>query len=236
MQRFLVCGLIGTALLWGADNAASRLARAAESARDSGQVVRAYLLYSEAAAREPHNSTYVSNRDALASAAQLLIKAEVQNADISAEVKRLEAEEEKAHPEPPIEIASLGTWRQSPELAPLPHLEPLDKSASFDIRTDERALVEQVTKAYGIKVTFDPQLQPKPDLRFAIDGANFLTAMNALTAVTDTFLFPISRDHVFVARDTEDKRNQFEPEILLSFPLPNALEQKDLNRSGECRS
>jgi general secretion pathway protein D len=232
MQRFLVCGLLGAVLVWGADTVASRLARAAEAARNSGQVVRAYLLYSEAAAREPHNPSYVSSRDALASAARLLIKAEVQNADVSAEVKQLEAEEEKAHPEPPIEIASLSSWRKSPELAPIPHLEPLDKSVTFNVHSDERALIEQVTKAYGIKVTFDPQLLPKPDLRFAIDGADFRTAMDALTAVTDTFLFPISRDHVFVARDTEDKRNQFEPEILLSFPLPNALEQKDLTEAA----
>ncbi len=232
MRRFLSCVLLGTALLWGADSVAARLAHAAEAARDSGQLVRAYLLYSEAAAREPHNSTYVSNRDALASVAKLLTKAEVQSADVSAEVKQLEAEAEKPHSEPPVEIASFASWSRSPELAPIPHLEPLAKSATFDLHTDERALVEQVTKTYGIKVTFDPQLQPKTDLRFAIDGADFSTAMNALTVVTDTFMFPISRDHVFVARDTEDKRNQFEPEVLLSFSLPNALEQRDVTEAA----
>lgn len=228
MRQFFLCALLGTALLLGADPIAARLAHAAEAARDSGQLVRAYLLYSEAAARDPRNSTYVSNRDALASVAQLLTKAQVETADVSAEVKQLEAEAEKPHSEPPIEVASLSAWSRSPELAPIPHLHPLDKSATFDLHGDERTLVEQVAKAFGIKVTFDPQLQPKPDLRFAIDGADFSTAMNALTVVTDTFMFPISPDHVFVARDTEDKRNQFEPEVLLSFPLPNALEQKDL--------
>jgi general secretion pathway protein D len=232
MLRFFLPTLLGTALLWGADPVASRLARAAEAARDSGQIVRAYLLYSEAAAREPDNAKYVSNRDALASTARLLTKAEVQNADVSAEVKQLEAEAEKEHPEPPVEPASFSSWSQSPELASIPHLDPQRKSVSFDLHTDERRLVEQVTAAYGIKVTFDPQLQPKADLRFSIDEADFRTAMEALTAVTDTFMFPISRDHVFVARDTEDKRNQFEPQVLLTFPLPNALEQKDLTEAA----
>jgi len=227
MPRFLLCGLLGTALLWGADSVGSRLAREAEKARASGQTVRAYLLYSEAAARDPHNWTYVSNRDALAPAAHLLSKAEVQDADVSEEVKRIEAEE-KANPEPPVELASLGEWSRSPDLAPIPHLEPLNKTTNFDLRADEQALIEQVASAYGIKVTFDPQLQPKTEVRFAIDGADFRTAMEALTEVTDTFLFPVSRDRIFVARDTEDKRNQFEPEVLLTFPLPNALEQRDL--------
>ncbi len=52
--------------------------------------------------------------------------------------------------------------------------------------------------------------------------------MEALTDVTGTFLFPISPEHIFVARDTEIKRQELEPKILLTFPLPNALEQKDL--------
>ena len=233
MFRFLAPTLLGAAFLWGADAVAFRLARAAESARQSGQIVRAYLLYSEAAARDPHNPTYVSNRDALASAARMLTKAEVQNADVSAEVKRLETEAATDDgSEPPVEAASFGAWSQLPDLAPIPHLDPRNKSATFDLRADERSLVEQVTQAYGIKVTFDPQLQPKANLRFSIEGADFRTAMDALTAATDTFMFPISRDHVFVARDTEDKRNQFEPQVLLSFPLPNALEQKDLTEAA----
>ncbi len=52
--------------------------------------------------------------------------------------------------------------------------------------------------------------------------------MEALTAVTHTFVFPISQQVIFVARDTEAKRSELEPKVLLTFPLPNALDQKDL--------
>jgi general secretion pathway protein D len=52
--------------------------------------------------------------------------------------------------------------------------------------------------------------------------------MEALTAVTGTFMFPISDTEIFVAKDTEAKRNEYEPNILLTFPLPNAVDQKDL--------
>lgn len=232
MIRLLACAFLASMLLPGADTVGSRLAKAAEKARDSGQIVRAYLLYAEAAAREPRNPTFVANRDALAPAARLMSKADVQNAEISAEVKEIEAASEKDRAEPPIEIASLNSWTKSPDLAPIPRLEPQNKTASFDTHTDERSLIEQVTKAFSIKVTFDPQLQPKSDVRFCIDNADFRTVMEALTAVTGTFAFPIAKDHMFIARDTEDKRNQFEPEVLLSFPLPNALDQKDLTEAA----
>ena len=210
-----------------ADAIAARLAHQADKARSAGQVVRAYLLYAEAAVRDPHNSTYAANRDALASAAKLLTKANVQDADISADLQAVE-NEGPGKSEPPVEITSQKDWERGEDLQSLPHLQFSPDSASFDLKGDERTLFQQVTAAYGIRVTFDPQLEPKSGLRFQIDHADFHTALEALTAATGTFLFPIAEKHIFVARDSEEKRSQLEPQILLTFPLPNALDQKDL--------
>jgi type II secretory pathway component GspD/PulD (secretin) len=77
-------------------------------------------------------------------------------------------------------------------------------------------------------VILDPELQPVKNVRFNIDHADLHTAMEALTAVTHTFVFPASRHDLVVAQDNENKRNELEPVIALTFPLPNALEQKDL--------
>src|SRR5581483_5602716 len=54
------------------------------------------------------------------------------------------------------------------------------------------------------------------------------TAMEGLADITNTFVFPISEHDIFVAQDTEQKRIEFEPNVLLTFPLPNALDQKDV--------
>src|SRR3954463_15317395 len=232
MVRSILYAFLGFGLLLSsgyageADSVASKLARQAEQARKSGQIVGAYLLYSEAAARDPHNPTYTANRDALASAARLLSKANVQDADVSAEVKAAEAKEETGPP--PVEMASRSEWEHESNLASLPKLELDTKQASFNARGDERTLFEEVAAVYGIRVTFDPQLVSKPDLHFEMEDADFRTAMEGLTALTGTFLFPISPKGIVVARDTEEKRNALEPEVLLAFPLPNALEQKDL--------
>ena len=211
---------------WAAsDPVAARLAHEAREARNSGQIVRAYLLYAEAAAREPQNPTYRAERDALAPAAKLLTKADIQTANVAAEIK--EIEKQSAH-EPPLELARRSDWERNEDLQPIPHLEASASPATFELRGNEKTLFERVAAAYGVRPVFDPELEFENDIRFSIGRVDFRTAMEALTAVTNTFVFPISKHDIFVARDTELKRNELEPRVLLTFPLPNALEQKDL--------
>lgn len=214
----------------GAASAAASLAKRAEQARREGQIVRAYLLYSEAAALEPRNSHYVSNRDALAPAAGLMTKLDVQSADVKEDIARVKEEEShRANPEPPVEMVRRESWQTDPDLQPPPVLEPNPVAPpTFDLRGDERALFSAVTAAYGLRATFDPQMDLHSGLHFAMAGADFHTVMEALAAATGTFTFAVSPKHIFVARNSEEKRNAYEPQILLNFQLPNALDQKDL--------
>lgn len=221
--------MILAASSWAADPVAARLAREAREAQESGQLVRAYLLYAEAAAREPSNTAYRASRDSLETAAHLLSKANVQKADISADIKAAEKEaKQPPSAEPPIEFASQAEWQRDPELQPLPKLRPDPEPATFNLIGDGATLFRQVTAAYGIRVLFDPELHPEKDIHFEIAGADFRTAMEALTAVTHTFVFPISAYEIVAAEDKESKRNELEPQVLLAFPLPDALDQKDL--------
>ncbi len=213
-----------------ADAVAARLAREAHEAQMANQLVRAYLLYSEAAARDPSNASYRANRDSLAPIAHLLTKADLETANVSADIKAAEKEAAAQPPgtEPPIEFATEKEWSRQPDLQPIPHIQPTASTGTFNLQGDTKRLFEQVTAAYGIRVLFDPELEPERNVRFQIDDADFRTAMEGLTAVTHTFVFPVSQHEIVVARDTENKRNELEPVVLLSFPLPNALDQKDL--------
>jgi general secretion pathway protein D len=213
-----------------ADAVAARLARQAREAENSGQLVRAYLLYAEAAARDPSNLSYRNNRDSLASAASLLTKANIQKADISTDVKAAEKEAaaEPKGAEPPIQIASESEWASEPDLQPLPTVRPTASIGTFDLKGDTKKLFEQVSAAYGVRVLFDPELQPERSVHFQVEGADFRTAMEALTAATQTFVFAVSEHEVAVAQDTENKRAELEPVVLESFSLPNATEQKDV--------
>ncbi len=130
--------------------------------------------------------------------------------------------------EPPIQAASQVVWESDDHLQPPPHIKANSSRHDFDIRADETSLFEQVASAYGVRAIWDPQLQAQPGIRFQITQADFRTAMDALTAATHTFVFPISEHVLFFVRDSEAERSELEPNVLLTFPLPNALDQKDL--------
>jgi len=195
-------------------------------------LVRAYLLYSEAAARDSRNPSYRANRDALASIAKLLTKADVETADVSADisaaVKSAETAPQNAEAEPPVEPASERLWERDERLQPVPHIKADASKHDFDIRGDEKFLFEQVTAAYGVRAIWDTELSAQPSIRFQIAGVDFHAAMEALTVATNTFVFPITEHMVFFAPDTEAKRNELEPSILLTFPLPDSLDERDL--------
>jgi general secretion pathway protein D len=205
---------------------AKRLAEHARSARDAGEVVRAYLLYNEAARRDPTDPSYPASRDALAPTANLLMKTQLEEPVVAADIVAAEKEaaeaEAAAHPAPP------GTIELQRSLQSFPHVQPKNVLLDFDIKGDEIALIQQVASAYGVRAAWDPQLDPKNNLRMRISQADFRTAMEALTAVTNTFVFPISTNTLYFARDTEAKRNELEPLILLSVPLPDSMNEKDL--------
>ncbi len=205
---------------------AKRLAERARTARDAGEVVRAYMLYNEAARRDPSNPSYAASRDGLAPAANLLMKTQLEDPVVAADIARVEREETDAeaaaNPPPP------GTEELQQSLATFPHIQPSDIRRDFDIRGDEISLIQQVAKAYGVRAAWDPQLDPKSNLQMQITQADFRTAMEALTLVTNTFVFPISPNTLYFARDTEMKRSELEPLILLTVPLPESMSEKDL--------
>ncbi|MFL6350605.1 MAG: type II secretion system protein GspD [Bryobacteraceae bacterium] len=226
--RIILSVFLALTCSMAADTVAARLARAARKAQNSGQLVRAYLLFAEAAAREPRNPTYRADRDALAPTAQLLTKAHLETTNVSAEIKAAENAPDQRAPESAIEADFNTVLDQAKTLQPLPRLKPNSSVHDFDLRGDEKLLFQDVVRPYGIRAVWDSELQPQTDLRFHIDQADFRTAMAALTAATNTFVFPIDEQAVFFARDTPAKRSQLEPTILLTIPLPNVVDPKDL--------
>jgi len=227
--------IAAAACVFASDPVAARLAREAHQAQLDNQIVRAWLLYSEAAARDPSNPSYRANRDSLAPAAHLLSQADIETANVSADIKAAEkdaaAQTRDAHSsnaEPPIEFASEKEWNRDPGLQPLPRVQPTASPGTFNLTGDTKRLFEQVTAAFGVRVIFDPELQPERNIRFEIDHADFRTVLEGLTAVTHTFVYPVSPHEIVVAQDTEPKRDELEPIVLLTFPLPDARDQKDL--------
>jgi general secretion pathway protein D len=220
--RYLTVFLVAACALLAADPSAQALARAAAKAQNSGQLVRAYLLYAEAAARDPNNASYRMNRDALKPLANLLSKNGIEK-EPSREELLSGVPPESEEPLQPLDAEDL---REVPKLQPPPSLIIAPGQHSFHSRANERDLFNTVASAYGFKVVFDPQFDPKPRVIFDIDNVEAREALEGLTEATNTFLFPLSANTIFVARDTQQKRDEYEPQIAVTIPLPDVEDTK----------
>jgi hypothetical protein len=96
VKRFLLVSLVSNSALFAANDTsiARILANKAQASRDAGEIVRPFLLFSEAVKRDPDNQAYRQNRDSLAATAGLLLKTQLESADVSSDL--VEAERETA--------------------------------------------------------------------------------------------------------------------------------------------
>jgi general secretion pathway protein D len=232
LRAFLAvcCAFAFSFALQAAEATASQLAHEARKAQNAGLVIRAWMLYSEAARLDPGNAAYRTERDALAPFARMLAQAGVQTEDSPLSELSQAAVNEPAE-KSAFEYPALGELERLSSLRPPPELKPRDERHSFETRGDEKTLFHRVANSYGVNVVFDVALEPKNNLSFAISSVSFREAMEALTLVTNTFLFAVGDHTIFVARDDKQKRDQFEPEVVLSVPLPDSIDAKELNEA-----
>jgi general secretion pathway protein D len=110
-------------------------------------------------------------------------------------------------------------------------LSPAAGTHSFHLRTDQRQTIQQVFKAYGIEVTLDESVR-SASLRFNLDDANFTTASQVLSLVTNTFFVPLDAHRVLVARNTKEIRQKFLRQISETVYLPG-LTASELTEAGK---
>ena len=98
-------------------------------------------------------------------------------------------------------------------------LEPTAGVHSFHLRADQRQIIQQVFKAYGIEVSVDNTILAK-QARLDVDDVDFETAARVVGLVTESFYIPLDAHHVLAARDTKENRQQFTPLELETVYLP----------------
>jgi general secretion pathway protein D len=98
-------------------------------------------------------------------------------------------------------------------------LEPVAGVKSFHLHLDQRQIVQQVFKAFGLQATVDDSVRLTLT-RFDVDDANFVQAMRSLSLVTNSFYVPLDAHRVLVARDTVENRRQFERLDVETIYLP----------------
>ncbi|NIR30376.1 MAG: hypothetical protein GWN84_13920 [Gammaproteobacteria bacterium] len=85
-------------------------------------------------------------------------------------------------------------------------------------RTPLKRAFEYVTEAFGINVIFDEDIEDAPVTLFAQD-VTFRQALNLMLTTTSTFHKVVGRNTILVAPDTDEKRGQYEDQIIRTFHL-----------------
>ncbi|HLY16163.1 MAG TPA: type II and III secretion system protein [Bryobacteraceae bacterium] len=205
---------------WGSE--ASTLYKQARKAEKAGQVARAYLLYSEAAALEPNNHLYWSRSLALQTRASLETMGKPQLA--AAESAGDADVEPDAAPLP----ATAEDLMEARKLQPPTKLNAQPGLKDFDLRANAKTLFQTVARAYGLDCVFDGDYQATQTIHFQMDQADYRDALHGLEAVTSSFLVPISDRLFMVVKDTPAKRKDEEPFAAVMVPLPEPTTQQDL--------
>jgi hypothetical protein len=206
----------------GADRAAS-LYEAARRAERRGDLVEAYLKASQAVALAPHAAEYWNYSQALRTRALAALAPSPAQA-----VAPQASEEATLAPEFVITAEELLQARQ---LRPPPLLEGDETVQSFRLREPAKRLIEQVARAYGIDVVFDPDYSDGPPIRFELARAGWREALRAAEAVTGSFFVALEPRRAMVAKDTPEKRRQLEPVMNLLVPLPETLKDQDVQEA-----
>ncbi|HEV2022440.1 MAG TPA: type II and III secretion system protein [Terriglobales bacterium] len=105
-------------------------------------------------------------------------------------------------------------------------LAPAAGRKNFHYRGDTRGLIQEITRAFGVKAVFDDSMPSRP-VRFDLEDADFVTAMRIAAQMSKSFWTPLSSTEMLVAADNAENRRQFERMSLRTFYLEEAASAKE---------
>ncbi len=211
--------------VFAADSAA-KIYEEARKAERAGQMVQAYVLYSQAAALEPDNQFYGLKAQAMQARAALESPPKPPAATTLGGAIHVDFSAFDS-----ITAKDLSSARQ---LLPPIKLQPGPGRKDFDLRGDAKSLWEEVAKAYALDCVFDGDYPAGgPRLHFELTNVDYRDALHGLEAATRSFVVPVSRRLVLVVQDTEPKRRDVEPMETVVIAVPQATTTQELQEIAQ---
>jgi type II secretory pathway component GspD/PulD (secretin) len=214
---------------------AKKLVEQAAKEEAAGDYIRALGDYEDAARYAPFDVTIVGKGAALRSrllrehldgAERMAVEG---NIDGATEQLAIALEIDPGNPAILERLQQIGSMKETPtgerRAEPpegLPQLAPDKTNKSFNLQTDVKSAYEQVAQAFGLKASFDPDLQARAT-RLHLQDVDFYTAMKVMGMETGTFWKAVDSKQFFIAADTAEKRRLFDPEIEESIPLTSSV-------------
>ena len=220
----VVCLLDGTAHVRAAEPSAKELYKRGRKYEKAKDFANAYLMYSQAAAKDPSKTDYWRR-------AQALQRRAASTANVLPNLGSLPPAPPAPDPEP-LPAADPEEVAKAREPQPPVELTANSAKRDFDINADSKAVWEQVTKEYGLDVIFDGDYQAGTPIRFRMTEAEYREALHALMTATGSFIVPISDKLLLVVKDTEQKRREVENTVAFSVPIPEPFSVQDAQELG----
>lgn len=117
--------------------------------------------------------------------------------------------------------------REERSLAGEVRLEYHPGKQNFDYRGDVKGAYEELARKFGVEVAFDEDMISR-QVRFQIDGVDFITAARLLGDATGTFWRPLAPHLFFVTANTPQKRRDYEPSLVRTVLLPASETPDDM--------
>ena len=217
-----MAAIVSISACLAADQTAVQLFREAQKAEQAGEPVRAYLLYVQAAAKDPNNMAYWTRAQALRPIAMMTQPS-------SAPLGSGTLDTPDGKPRTEIDPAVLGNISDRDLLDANRHpLPPVELKAApgrqdFDLRGGSKDLWEKVGAAFNLLVVFDTGYQQVSMVRFSVTNVDYREALRLLQDATGSFVVPAADRLIIVANDTPQKRNELETTATAVIPVPEPV-------------
>jgi len=218
---------------------AQKAAERGDQAEAAGRFDEALAAFEEAARYAPQDAAVVERGVALRSK---LVRAHVEAAERDALAGHLDQATEELGAALQVDpgntivaerLTQLKTMDDEPRagtaaaISGLPRLQPRAGKRNLDLRGDTKTVYEQLAGLFGIKVTFDPDINVR-NVRLHVDDVDFYTGMTILGTQSGAFWRPLNPTTMFVAPDTPEKRRLYAMVAEQTFPLSAAVGPEDV--------
>jgi general secretion pathway protein D len=213
VKVFAIVLLLALASPLFGDSEASRLARKARKAEVSENFAEAFLLYSQASTMEPGNKRYRAKANLLNAKAAGLAKSDA--------LPLLDAD-------PGPDLSEVFDDASGIKLQPPAELKPREGRFDINVDGDYKVLFEQIANLYRLQCIFDSDYDAGKKMHFSFGQADYRDALRGLSAVTNSFVVPVSDKVFLVARDDPQKRKDLEQAMSVTVPIPQNVTSQEL--------
>ncbi len=140
------------------------------------------------------------------------------------EIKRTQRLIEKAQQPatgPPISRVPDGLSESASNITGPVQLAPISQTPlTLKLAEDSKTIYETIGKLAGINVLFDPDYTSRR-IRIELNGVSLDQALQVVALQSRTFYRAVTPNTIYVAQDTQQKRNDIETQVLRTFYLNN---------------